>query len=797
MSDIFVSFLGSTEILVVGSGIDALNCALDASRSHSVILIGSCPFPGWELTGRWDFEHSSWLEIPIFRDLPCYGRYPYPAALKHAILKSLEKAGIRFFCNMYPMCRITEGMIFAGAGKIWQINARKVIERPVAAANWKMKAIRWSKQHEIPDWIWGDRGISMTEFVSEEDILASTFPEGESIPRLSVGTLPDGCRIQNRSGERRVNIPGIAVEPEVYDVIVAGGGTAGSAAAIAAAREHGKVLLLERFSALGGLATNGRITNYYHGNRVGFAAEADRAASELSNGRFNEFDGSWKVEARKKALLDMAQTAGVKVLFHQEICGALKNKTGVCGVLSVSFNGPCVYLGKTVIDATGNADVAAAAGARCQFVDDEPALQGSGVPVFIPGQENSNSDFTFTSDQNPNDISRTLRLASEIFKDKFDFGSVINSRERRRIIAAYNLTPEDAYAHRKFRDCIVRCHSRFDTHGFMTDRFFELNQPSTDAVYVELPYRSLLPEKVDGLLVTGLGIGASRDAMPFIRMQPDVLNHGFAAGLAAMLAVRTQRSFRRIPIQKLQKQLIAKGILPRGYEHHTSQIPVIAPLPQDVQNIHECVGAILLQSDRYLPELEQRYRNSHDLRYAQLLAIMGNATGAGLLAEEVASCSFATDIPGWDYKGMGQYGRCASRIDSIIHSLARLSKDYAADGVLERLLEIQTDSAFSHFRSIGCYLMKHPNPHAAAKLNFLLAELLKHPAQYSTDPLDTQYRNWRLKCFYLAQALLACQKDNIAAVNFLKDCQLRNEGAFAECADQLLNKFNKSKEEMT
>lgn len=791
MSDVFVSLLGSTEFLVVGSGIDALNCALNASRSRRVILIGSCPFPAWELTGRWDFDSSSWQNFSILRDLPCHGKYPYPAAIKWAVLNLLEKAGIHFFGNMFPICRVPGGMIFAGAGKIWLINAAEIMECPVAAASWKTKAIRWSEPHEVPDWIWEDRGISITESAAAQSILASAYPEGEDIPRLSGGTLPDGCRIQNCSGEQHMNIPEIAVEPEEYDVIVAGGGTAGCAAAIAAAREHGKVLLLERFSALGGLATNGRITNYFHGNRVGFAAETDRAASELSNGRFNEFDGSWKVEARKRALLNMARAAGVKVLFHQEVCGALKNKTGVCGVLSASFNGPCVYLGKTVIDATGNADVAAAAGARCQFMDDEPALQGTGVPALIPGQENSNSDFTFTSDQNPNDISRTLRLASEIFKDKFDFGPVINSRERRRIIAVHNLTPEDAYAHRKFRDCIVRCYSRFDTHGFMTDRFFELNQPSTDAVYVELPYRSLLPEKMDGLLVTGLGLGASRDAMPFIRMQPDVLNHGFAAGLAAMLAVRTHRTLRRIPVRELQKQLIANGILPHGYEHHTSQIPVIAPLPQDVQNIHECVGAILLQPDRYLPELEQRCRKSHDLRYAQLLAIMGNAAGAEWLAEEVASFPFADDIPGWDYKGMGQSGRCASRIDSIIHSLARLPEDYAAAGVLERLKEIQPDSAFSHFRSIGCYLMKHPTPRAVTKLDFLLADLLKHPAQYSTEPLDTQYRNWRLKCFYLAQALLACQKDNIAAVNFLKDCQQRNEGAFAECADQLLNKFNK------
>ena len=133
--------------------------------------------------------------------------------------------------------------------------------------------------------------------------------------------------------------------------------------------------------------------------------------------------------------------------------------------------------------------------------------------------------------------------------------------------------------------------------------------------------------------------------------------------------------------------------------------------------------------------------------------------------------------------------RCASRIDTIIHSLARLEKPFAADGVLNRLNEIVCDSALSHFRSVGYYLMRHPDIRTGNSLQQLLKDLLKNPVQYSNNPLDTAYRNWRLKCFYMAGALYKLDNQNQAAKDFLAGCIAANEGALAECAQKLVN-FN-------
>ncbi|MBO4513880.1 MAG: FAD-dependent oxidoreductase [Victivallales bacterium] len=634
------------------------------------------------------------------------------------------------------------------------------------------------------DWDWDGLGLKLVGGDSESEALAFSSNEGDCA-LACIETIK--CHMEKgKSGMRR-----ILLEPrefgEEYDVLVAGGGTSGAAAAIAAAREKGRVLLLERELSLGGLSTNGRITNHYHGNRVGFAAEIDRLAAAYSYGKFNAYQGSWAVEARKKALMELATDAGVHVCLHQECFGVSKEGRNVTGVLAATLEGPCLHRGNVIIDSTGNSDVAAAAGAKCMFIHKEPALQGTGVPKLVPGQENSNWDFTFTSNSNILDISRTLQLATEIHKSCFDVQNNIDSRERRRIVADYNLKVEDAYSGRCFKDCITRCFSRFDTHGFMTNAFFELLQPSGEPRHVELPYSALLPAKVENIICTGLGIGADRDAMPFIRMQPDVLNQGYAAGKAAMLAVRGNTTPRKIKIAKLQRLLVKEGILPKGYDRHADMVPVFKPLPMDAQNIHECVAAIMLRPGLYLKELKQRFTESQDLRIAQLLAILGDEMGAGSLAKEVENVSFKEDLPGWNYTGMGQAGRCASRIDNILHTMSRLSKPYAAQGVAFRLKELEPETAFSHFRSVCSYLMVFPSSKSAPKLARLLKALLEKPIPKPATPLDTCYRNWRLKCFYTAGALLKCKLDSKEAREFLEDCIASNEAGFSECATNLID----------
>ncbi|MFQ6927866.1 MAG: FAD-dependent oxidoreductase [Parabacteroides merdae] len=71
--------------------------------------------------------------------------------------------------------------------------------------------------------------------------------------------------------------------------------------------------------------------------------------------------------------------------------------------------------------------------------------------------------------------------------------------------------------------------------------------------------RCLLPKGLEGILTTGLGASAHRDAMPVIRMQPCLQNQGYAVGYLSALCVKENKSPRKIDIKKVQRHLVKIG----------------------------------------------------------------------------------------------------------------------------------------------------------------------------------------------------------------------------------------------
>jgi hypothetical protein len=126
-----------------------------------------------------------------------------------------------------------------------------------------------------------------------------------------------------------------------------------------------------------------------------------------------------------------------------------------------------------------------------------------------------------------------LRSRASLPADTWDQAQIVNSRERRRMVGAFYMTPPDVMNGRTYPDTVVRTYSNFDSHGQTAHDAFFIEDPGHKPMYVNLPYRCLLPKTLDGVLVTGLGISAHRDAMPILRMEPDVQNQGYAAGFAA------------------------------------------------------------------------------------------------------------------------------------------------------------------------------------------------------------------------------------------------------------------------
>ena len=216
-----------------------------------------------------------------------------------------------------------------------------------------------------------------------------------------------------------------------------------------------------------------------------------------------------------------------------------------------------------MVDATGSADVAAAAGAPTTGITDEHvAVQGTGLAYVSPDMFYNNTDHNFSDDNDVVDATSFLVTTKEKFRDEFDLGQLVDTRERRQIVGEITLGPADFLAQRTFPDSICLSSSNFDTHGFTIHPLFLVKPPDKARMWVYVPYRCLLPRGVEGVLVTGLGVSAHRDAIPVIRMQPDVQNQGYAAGLAASMAARGGVPLREIDIKKLQRHLVEIGNLP-------------------------------------------------------------------------------------------------------------------------------------------------------------------------------------------------------------------------------------------
>lgn len=140
-----------------------------------------------------------------------------------------------------------------------------------------------------------------------------------------------------------------------------------------------------------------------------------------------------------------------------------------------------------------------------------------------------------------------------------DTAATIGVRESRRIIGDYQLTLDDLVTGRKFEDVIAVAGYPVDIHSPSSDQGpFDDGIPSTANEY-EIPFRSLVPAKVNGLLVTGRCISATHEALAAVRVMPPSFAMGEAAGIAAAEAVTTGQHVRDVDVKRLQAELVRRG----------------------------------------------------------------------------------------------------------------------------------------------------------------------------------------------------------------------------------------------
>lgn len=487
---------------------------------------------------------------------------------------------------------------------------------------------------------------------------------------------------------------GEAPELASCDVLVVGGGTGGAPAAIAAARAGAKTLVCETLYRMGGVMTDGLIDNYCYGLRIGFTPEIDRGIDGLKT----------KVHAVGKAewFRRAAREAGAELWFGAMAVGLEKEGNAVRSVTVAFADGTFGKVRATcVVDATGNADLAAMAGEETEFIDaTELSLQGAGSTAKVLGRSYLNTDYGFVDDTDAEDLMNfTLRARQSMGAYAWDQSQTVNSRERRRMHGVAYVTPQDVIMNRTYPDVIARTRSNFDTHGQTIGAQFFIEAPhAKQPITVNLPYGCILPKRTDGLLVIGLGMSAHRDAMPILRMQPDVQNQGFAAGTAAALAVRDGVAPRAIDVKELQRKMIEKGILDESVLGLKDSFPLddatLEKAAATLDDGYRGLAELLTDPKRAIPLLK---RNA-GLPSAHVLAMLGDAAKAQQVADAVAATAWD---PGWNYRGMDQFGRSVSWVDSYLIALGHAKAACALKPLLDKMAALTPASEYSHFRAVA------------------------------------------------------------------------------------------------
>ena len=381
------------------------------------------------------------------------------------------------------------------------------------------------------------------------------------------------------------------VQNEV-DVMVVGGGTAGTVAAIQAARAGAKTLLLEREGMLGGTMTVGGVSfpGLFHawGRQIiaGIGWELVTETVALDGGELPDFsvrpDRHWKHQIQTNphlyALLaeEKCRRAGAEIAYYEFPLSASRTDGGWL----VECVGPGTrrrVACRQLVDCTGGADVVGLLGfPRLREDEIQPgSMLFRFDSPFRPGREQPQAVYVHGADSSSSATRTRANLAGrgEILKrirQKQESGQTpprlvhlqpeAAFRESCRIVAETPVTHEDYVAGRRFEDAVCNAFYPVDLHTRQGVR----PKPLAEGVVPTVPLRALVPKGSRDLLVAGRSVGSDRLANSGLRVQAPCMAMGQAAGAAAALAARRECAPLEVPLAELRALLRAHGAVVPG-----------------------------------------------------------------------------------------------------------------------------------------------------------------------------------------------------------------------------------------
>lgn len=743
---------------------------------------------------------------------PSYSIVPEKYADEICSLDSLEKAPyvhniIRYtpdgFDTVYSVHALPKE-IFAPKGlkNIWVMGSCAAIPRDVAT--WLMRPVQAMTLGEV-------LGEYISNKIKNITLISPVRVVHKSINASDYGNVSEillPLRASMNKGfvnSEKGYLPVLGI----YDVVVLGGGTAGAPAGISAAMHGAKTLVLEYLHGLGGISTLGFIGRYWDGFREGYTAVIDQGVRNMAPEDHPRQMKNWKVDSRADWKMEWyrreLRKAGAHLWFGVLGCGAVVKDNKVEGVVIATPFGRGVILADLVIDSTGSADIAIAAGASFEYTGKKTiAVQGAGFSQFELNDYYNNTDWALIDDTDILDVSRIYIQGKVKYQGGYDIGKIPQTRERRRVIGEYIISVYDVINHRRYEDTISYHKSSFDTHGMTVDPFFTLNPPEKRHVIydADVPLRSLLPKGLDGIFTTGLGASAHRDAMPVIRMQPCLQNQGYAVGYLAALCIKEKKAIRQIDLKKVQKHLVSIGSLPqrvltdKEFKGFTKKEFKVAA--ETVTDNYKGLEVLLTDKDRCLELLGKQMNavktSSSNLIYASVLCILEDKTYTSVLTDEIKL--YPQWDEGWHYTASAQFGACLSRLDSLIMALGNAKDPDALAVILEKAEQLKLEDYFSHYRAITRACEAINSKEAIPVLHKLLTQegMRYHDlasfedARRNVVPYihDITYRNRALKELLLARSLYCCGDKDKTGEKVLKRYAAGIEGHYARYASEIL-----------